>query len=343
MTSPVTNRQILLRNRPTGTPTLADFETVDVPVAALPDNGVLRRTIYLSLDPYMRGRMSDADSYATPVSLGQRMVGGTVSEIVESKNPAFKAGDFVTGYDGWQTFGVSNGGDLRKLNPADAPISTALGVLGMPGMTAYVGLIDIGQPKPGETVLVSAASGAVGSVVGQLARIKECRAVGVAGSKEKCDYVIKELGFDACVNYKDPDFMGALRAACPTGVDIYFENVGGAVLAAAMRLLNPFARIPLCGMISEYNATSPVPGPSLRPLLVKRALIKGFIVSEHPQRLPDFLRDCSAWLRAGRLKYREDIVEGLEAAPSAILKLFDGSNFGKLLVRVSPDPTARPA
>jgi len=342
MSSPLTNRQILLRNRPTGMPTQSDFDTVDVPVPPIPDNGVLRRTIYLSLDPYMRGRMSDADSYATPVSLGQRMVGGTVSQVVDSRNAAFKPGDFVTGYDGWQTYAVSSGGDLRKLNPADAPISTAIGILGMPGMTAYVGLLDIGQPKAGETVLVSAASGAVGSVVGQIARIKGCRAVGVAGSKDKCDYVVQELGFDACVNYKDADFMNALRAACPKGVDIYFENVGGAVLAAAMRLLNPFARIPLCGMISEYNATSPVPGPSLRPLLVKRALIKGFIVSEHPERLPDFLRDCSAWLREGKLKYREDIVEGLDAAPTAILKLFDGSNFGKLLVRVSPDPTAPP-
>jgi len=339
MASSTVNRQIVLRNRPTGRPTLSDFETIETPVPPLPDSGVLRRTIYLSLDPYMRGRMSDGPSYATPVALGQTMVGHTVSEVLESKNAAFKPGDLVTGYDGWQTFGLSTGGDLRKLNPADAPISTAVGLLGMPGMTAYVGLLDIGHPKVGETVLVSAASGAVGSVVGQIARIKGCRAVGVAGSKDKCDYVVQELGFDACVNYKDADFTGALRAACPGGVDIYFENVGGAVLAAAMRLLNVNARIPLCGMISEYNATEPVPGPSLRPLLVKRALIKGFIVSDHGNRLQDFLRDCSAWLREGKLKYREDIVDGLDAAPTAILKLFDGANFGKLLVKVSPDPT----
>jgi NADPH-dependent curcumin reductase CurA len=333
------NRHIVLRKRPTGRPSLDDFETRESPIPAVPDNGVLRKTIYLSLDPYMRGRMSDGPSYATPVALEQTMVGHTVSTVVESKNPAFKAGDFVAGYDGWQTFGLSTGAELRKLDPLHAPLSTAVGVLGMPGMTAYVGLLDIGQPKSGETVLVSAASGAVGSAVGQIARIKGCRAVGIAGSTEKCDYVVNELGFDACVNYKDPDFTSALKSACPSGVDIYFENVGGAVLAAAMRLLNVNARIPLCGMISEYNATGPVPGPALRPLLVKRALIKGFIVSDHPNRLPAFLEDCGRWLRDGQLKYREDIVDGLDAAPSALLKLFDGTNFGKLLVRVSPDPT----
>jgi NADPH-dependent curcumin reductase CurA len=333
------NRHIVLRKRPTGRPSLDDFDTRETAVQQVPDNGVLRKTIYLSLDPYMRGRMSDGPSYATPVALGQTMVGHTVSTVVESKNPAFKPGDFVTGYDGWQTFGLSSGAELRKLDPSHAPISTAVGVLGMPGMTAYVGLLDIGHPRPGETVLVSAASGAVGSVVGQIARIKGCRAVGIAGSAEKCEYVVHELGFDACVNYKDPDFTTVLKSACPSGVDIYFENVGGAVLAAALRLLNVGARIPLCGMISEYNATEAVAGPALRPLLVKRALIKGFIVSDHPERLPDFLEDCGPWLRDGKLKYREDIVEGLDAAPSALLKLFDGTNFGKLLVRVSPDPT----
>jgi hypothetical protein len=211
----------------------------------------------------------------------------------------------------------------------------------MPGMTAYVGLLDIGRPKPGETVVVSAASGAVGSVVGQIARIKDCRAVGIAGSPEKCAFVVETLGFDACVNYKAPGFRAELSAACPGGIDVYFENVGGAVFAAVLRLLNQNARIPLCGLIADYNATESPPGPNLRPLLVKRAMIQGFIVFDHADRAPAFLRDCTAWLKEGKLTYREDIVEGLEQAPAALLKLFDGQNFGKLLVRVSPDPTLR--
>ena len=335
----MTNHQVLLKRRPVGRPVAADFEFVAGRLPPVPAGGVLRRTIYLSLDPYMRGRMSDGPSYATPVALGGVMAGGTVSQIIESGNPAFKAGDFVVGYDGWQEYGASEGKELRTLDPSDAPISTAVGVLGMPGMTAYVGLLDIGQPKPGETVVVSAASGAVGSVVGQIARIKGCRAVGVAGSQEKCDYVVRELGFDACVSHHDPDLVKTLRAACPSGIDVYFENVGGKVLAAVLRSLNKGARIPLCGLISDYNATEPVPGPNLRPLLVNRAMIKGFIVSDHNDRLAAFLRDCSAWLREGRLKYREDIVEGLEQAPAAILRLFDGANFGKLLVRVSKEPS----
>jgi NADPH-dependent curcumin reductase CurA len=301
----------------------------------------VRRTIYLSLDPYMRRLMNDGPSYATPVALGQVMVGHTVSEVVESRNPDFARGDIVSGYDGWQQYGVSKGVDLRKVDPKVAPISTSIGVLGMPGMTAYVGLLDIGRPKAGETVVVSAASGAVGSIVGQIARIKGCRAVGVVGSKEKCGYVVGELGFDACVNYKDDDFRRALRAACPGGIDVYFENVGGAVLAAVLPLLNQNARIPLCGMISQYNATETPAGPNLLPLLVKRAMIKGFIVSDHYDRLPSFLRDCIGWLGEGRLKYREDIVDGIDAAPGALLKLFEGRNFGKLIVRVAPDPTRR--
>jgi NADPH-dependent curcumin reductase CurA len=333
------NRQIILRRRPVGRPSVEDFEIIETPLPAVADGGVLRRTIYLSLDPYMRGRMSDGPSYATPVALGQPMVGHTVSEVVESRNPSFKSGDFVAGYDGWRQFGLSNGSDIRKLDPAAAPISTAVGTLGMPGLTAYVGLLDIGRPLAGETVVVSAASGAVGSVVGQLARIHGCRAVGIAGSREKCDYVVRELGFDACVSHRSPDLRGALQAACPSGIDIYFENVGGDVLAAVLSLLNVGARIPLCGLISEYNATDVMSGPGLRPLLVKRAMIKGFIVSDHLDRMPAFLRDCGPWLAQGRLKYREDIVDGLEAAPEALLRLFDGTNFGKLIVRVSPDPT----
>jgi len=311
------NRQVVLRSRPVGMPKPGDFDLVESPLPSPKDGEVLCRTIYLSLDPYMRGRISGAKSYAASVEPGQVIVGGTVGEVVESRHPGLAAGDVVLGYDGWQSHAVSKGGGLRKLDPKQAPVSTALGVLGMPGMTAYVGLLDIGQPKPGETVVVSAASGAVGSAVGQIARIKGARAVGIAGSPDKCDYVVRELGFDACVNYKKGDLLASLKTACPSGIDVYFENVGGDVLRAVMQLLNMNARIPLCGLISEYNATESVPGPNLRPLLFNRALVKGFIVSDHNDRLDAFLRDCSVWVREGRIKYKEDIVEGLDQAPAA--------------------------
>ncbi len=333
------NRQVLLKRRPIGAPTVGDFEVVEAPLPKPGDGEILCRTIYLSLDPYMRGRMNEGRSYATPAQVGKPMVGGTVSEVFESRLPGFARGDFVLGYDGWQAYAVSQGVGARKLDPKQAPISTALGVLGMPGMTAYVGLLDIGKPKEGETVVVSAAAGAVGSAVGQIAKMKGCRVVGVAGSREKCEHVVKELGFDACVNHKAEDLVQALEKACPRGIDIYFENVGGGVLAAVLRLINQNARIPLCGLISEYNAATPPPGPNLRPLLVNRALIKGFIVSDHLDRMGDFLADCTRWVREGRLKYREDIVEGLDNAPGAFLGLFQGRNFGKLLVRVGDDPT----
>ena len=336
VTTTETNRQIRLKKRPVGMPAPGDFEAVASPRPAPRDGEVLRRTIYLSLDPYMRGRMSDAASYANPVNLGDVMVGHTVSQVVDSRHPNFRAGDIVTGYDGWQEYAVSDGKDLRKLD-SSVPISTAIGVLGMPGMTAYVGLLDIGQPKPGETVVVSGASGAVGSIVGQLAKIKGCRAVGVAGSAEKCRHVVDELGFDACVNYKTDDLVNALRDACPKGIDVYFENVGGAVFAAVLRLLNKFARIPLCGMISEYNVTQNPGGPNLRPLLVHRAMIRGFIVSDHYDRFPAFLQEVVPLVRDGRIKYREDVVDGLDAAPWALIGLFEGRNFGKALVRVSPE------
>ena len=333
------NRQIVLRRHPVGMPRPDDFDLVESPRPSPRDGEVLCRTIYLSLDPYMRGRISGVRSYAQPVVPGQVIVGATVGEVIESKYAGLARGDIVLGYDGWQSHAVAKGGALRKLDPRQAPISTALGVLGMPGMTAYVGLLDIGQPKPGETVVVSAASGAVGSAVGQIARIKGARAVGIAGSRDKCDYVVRELGFDHCVNYKTGDLAAALRAACPSGVDVYFDNVGGDVLRAVTTLLNQNARIPLCGLISEYNATESTPGPNLRPLLVNRVLLKGFIVSDHLARLGEFLKDCGGWLREGRLKHREDIVIGLEKAPEAFIGLLQGKNFGKLLVRVGEDPT----
>jgi NADPH-dependent curcumin reductase CurA len=337
-----TNKQIRLRKRPDGMPTTVDFEVVEGPRPSVGDGQVLRRTIYLSLDPYMRGRMSDAPSYAASVALGDVMCGHTVSEVVESRHPRFVPGAIVAGYDGWQEYAVSDGADLRAIDATAVPICTAISVLGMPGMTAYVGLLDIGQPKPGETVVVSAASGAVGSVVGQLAKIKGCRAVGIAGSADKCRYVVDELGFDACINYKTDDLAPALKAACPNGIDIDFENVGGEVLAAVLRVLNRGARIPLCGMIAEYNATSKPGGPNLRSLLVNRALIRGFIVSDHYDRFPAFLKECTPLVATGRLKHREDIVDGLESAPSALIGLFQGRNFGKLIVQVSVDPTSVP-
>ncbi len=333
------NTQVLLGSRPDGAPSESNFEVVRMPIPALRDGEVLRCTIYLSLDPYMRSRMSTAKSYAEPAKLGEPMVGGTVSQVVESRNPRFKAGDFVLGYDGWQAFAMSDGKSLRKLNPSDAPISWALGVLGMPGMTAYVGLLDIGRPKEGETVVVSAAAGAVGSVAGQIARIKGCRVVGTAGSDKKCAYVTQELGFDACINYKSAELGAALKAACPKGIDVYFDNVGGAMLEAVLHRINVHARIPLIGMISQYNDTKPAPGPNLGPLLTNRALIQGMIIVDHADRMPDFLRDMSLWLREGKIRYREDIVEGLENAPRAFIGLLRGENIGKRIVQVSADPT----
>jgi NADPH-dependent curcumin reductase len=331
--------QIRLRRRPTGRPVADDFEIVDAPLPPLRDGDVLRRTIYLSLDPYMRGRMSDAPSYAAPVGIGEVIVGRTVAEVLESKHPSFARGDFAACNDGWQSHGVSPGSQLQKLDPSRGPISYALGVLGMPGLTAYVGLLDIGKPAPGETVVVSAAAGAVGSVVGQIARIKGCRAVGVAGGQAKCDYVVNELGFDACVDHRAEHLTKRLASACPSGIDVYFDNVGGAVLDAVFRLMNQNARIPLCGTIADYNATETSGGPHLRPLLVKRAMIKGFIITDHGDRAPAGFKDLAAWIKDGTLRYREDIVEGLDNAPAAFLKLFDGTNLGKLLVRVSVDPT----
>lgn len=334
-----TQRQVLLRSRPSGEPSEANFELVESPIPEPGPNQFLLRTIYLSLDPYMRGRMSEGPSYAPPASLDQPMVGGTVGQVVRSNHPKFAEGDYVLAYTGWQEYAVSGPEGVQKLDPSAAPLSYALGVLGMPGMTAYVALIDIGRPRAGETVLVSAASGAVGQVVGQVAKILGCRAVGLAGSAEKCRYVVEELGFDACPTYKTDDLDGALREACPDGIDIYFDNVGGPVLAAALKRINLNARIPLVGMIDQYNASEPPPGPNLMPLLARRALIQGFIVSDHPSRAADFLKDVGGWVRSGRLKYRETIVDGLEKAPRAFLGLFHGENFGKLIVRVGEDPT----
>jgi NADPH-dependent curcumin reductase CurA len=338
----MTNRQIRLRRRPVGAPTADDFSIVDSPMPLARDGEVLRRTIYLSLDPYMRGRMNEARSYAPSLALDDVIVGGTVSEVIESKHPSLRPGDLVVGMDGWQQYASSAPAGLRPIDRSVAPISTALGVLGMPGLTAYVGLLDIGRPVAGETVVVSAASGAVGSVVGQIARLKGCRAVGVAGSQTKCDYVVNELGFDAAVNYKRDGFADALRDACPNGIDVYFDNVAGPVLEAVLRYINRGARIPLCGLISQYNATDPPRGPNLAPLLTNRAVIHGFLVLDHFDRFGAFVHEVGAWVRNGDLRYREDVVDGLDAAPQAFIGLLEGRNFGKLLVRVSEQSTAPP-
>jgi NADPH-dependent curcumin reductase CurA len=336
------NRRIVLASRPHGRPSEDHFRLEEAPLPEPGPGQVLCRTLYLSLDPYMRGRMSDAPSYTNPVQVGEVMVGATVGQVVRSNLDGFAPGDFVVGYGGWQDYAVFGAGEARKIDPGIAPISTALGVLGMPGETAYVGLREIGRPDAGETLVVAAASGPVGSMVGQIAKVRGCRVVGVAGSRDKCDYVTGELGFDACLDHHAPDFVDALRAACPDGVDVYWENVGGRVFEAVLPLLNDFARVPVCGLVAWYNATELPPGPDrtpllLRNMLVKRLTMRGFIVWDFEP--GDFVNEVGRWIRDGRIRYREDIRDGLANAPAAFLGLLQGENFGKLLVRVAPDPT----
>jgi NADPH-dependent curcumin reductase len=338
-----TNRQICLARRPDGEPVPADFERVESPVPEPRDGQVLTRTIYLSLDPYMRGRMNAEKSYAEPVPIGGVMEGGTVSVVEASRYPGLAVGDIVVGRTGWQDYAAADGSALRKIDPAIAPISTAVGILGMPGMTAYTGLLNIGQPKDGETLVVAAASGAVGSAVGQIAKIKGCRAIGVAGGPEKCRYVTDALGFDACIDHRAPDFEAQLAAACPDGIDIYFENVGGRVLEAVIPRLAFFSRMPVCGQIAHYNMTDLPDGPNrlpqlMRAVLTSRVRIQGFIVRDFADQQDDFLRDMSGWLRDGRVKYREHRVKGLENAPETLIGMLKGANFGKVVVAVSEEP-----
>jgi NADPH-dependent curcumin reductase CurA len=296
--------------------------------------------VYLSLDPYMRGRMSDARSYVPPVALGDVMEGGVVGEVVASSHPRFAVGDVVEGRLGWREYAVSDGKGVRKVDRAGAPISTALGVLGMPGLTAYFGLLEVGQPKAGETVVVSAASGAVGGLVGQIAKLKGCRAVGLAGSDAKVAYLTRELGYDAGINYRTaPDLDAALRVACPDGIDVYFDNVGGSVTEAVSRHVNTFARFAVCGLISQYNLVEPELAPrNERFVLVNRVRIQGFIVFDFAARYKEGLAQLTEWLRAGKLRYKEDVVEGLPRAPAALIGLLQGKNFGKMLVRIGPEP-----
>jgi len=339
--STTVNRRIVLNARPRGAPTACDFRLESDPIPTPEAGQVLLRTLYLSLDPYMRGRMSDGPSYAAPVAIGDVMVGGTVSRVEVSHHRDFEVGGLVLGYSGWQDYAVSDGKGLTSLYPEDPHPSRALGVLGMPGFTAYMGLLDIGRPVPGETVVVAAASGAVGSVVGQIAKIKGCHVVGVAGGEEKCRYVIDELGFDFCVNHRADDLPGHLAAACPKGIDVYFENVGGAVFDAVLPLLNAKARVPVCGLIAAYNATELPPGPDRLGLLVgtllrKRVRMQGFIVfDDYGPRWSEFAAAMGEWVREDKVKVREDIIFGLENAPEAFIGLLQGKNFGKLVIQLA--------
>jgi NADPH-dependent curcumin reductase CurA len=333
------NRQILFASHPEGEPRPENFQYAETPVPEPGPGQLLLRNKYLSLDPYMRGRMSTAKSYTKGFELGRPLGGGTVSEVIASNNPKFAPGDLVQAMGGWQDYALSSGEGLMKIDPAIAPVTTALGVLGMPGMTAYTGLANIGQPKPGETLVVAAAAGPVGSTVGQIAKIKGCRAVGIAAAN-KLGFLKDELGFDMVLDRRSPSLKDELREACPNGIDVYFENVGGAVWDAIMPLLNDFARIPVCGLIAHYNDTQLPPGPDrlpqlMRLTLTRRLRIQGFIVWDFREQVPDFLRDVGAWLREGKIKYREDIVEGLEKAPEAFIGLLKGENFGKLIVKIA--------
>lgn len=336
------NKQILLASRPAGMPTMDNFKFVEAPIPQLAEGEVLIRTLYLSVDPYMRGRMSDRKSYVAPFVLDEVITGGVVGEVVESRAENFQPGDIVTGMLGWQLYSVARAdsadmGSIRKVDPRLAPVTTALGVLGVPGLTAYFGLLDIGQPREGETVVVSGAAGAVGTVVCQLAKIKGCRVVGISGSDEKNAYLRDELGVDATINYKSAgDVRAALMEACPNGVDVYFDNVGGEISDAVMLLINHGARISVCGQISIYNLERLDVGLRVQPLLlINSALMQGFIVTDYAPRFAEGIMQLVGWLTAGQLKYAEHIVEGFENTPQAFLGLFTGENLGKQLVKVA--------
>jgi NADPH-dependent curcumin reductase CurA len=327
------NLQVLLERRPKGWPTPDDFRIVELPHAPLAEGQLRVRGEYLSLDPYMRGRMNEGRSYVPPVALGDVMCGEVVGEVVESRHPKFAVGDLVAGDLGWQTHSVSDGKGLRRVDRA-VPRTALLSAVGMPGVTAWAGLLQIGQPKPGETVVVSAAAGAVGSVVGQIAKLKGCRAVGIAGGPDKCRHVVEDLGFDACVDYKSRAFTEELKAAVPAGVDVYFDNVGGPILDAVLGRMNPFSRLPLCGLISQYNATEAYGVKNFRSILVNRVRVQGFIVFDFADRYREASADLAGWLAAGQLRYVETVAQGLRAAPEAFLGMLRGANLGKQLVKL---------
>lgn len=334
------NKMITLRSRPQGLPTNETFEFKEMPVNQPEEGQIVVRSLYFSVDPYMRGRMNEGKSYIPPYKLGEAIVGGVVGEVIESRSDKFSTGDKVMGYLGWKLYNVVDIAEVRLIDENLAPLSAYLGVIGMTGLTAYFGLMDIGKPKAGETVVISGAAGAVGSIVGQIAKIQGARVVGIAGSDEKTKLLTDKLGFDAAVNYKtSPDLQAAIAQACPDGVDVYFDNVGGDVTDAVMSLLNDYARIPLCGAISSYNKE---PGTDLRPsiltqLIKTRSMIKGFVLSDYSDRLGEGAEHLGKWLLEGKLKYEETIIEGFDRIPDAFLQLFQGTNVGKMLVKVTPD------
>ncbi|WP_373963793.1 NADP-dependent oxidoreductase [Kosakonia sacchari] len=339
---PHRNRRWVLASRPHGAPVAENFRLEEDAIATPGEGQVLLRTVFLSLDPYMRGRMSDAPSYSPPVKIGEVMCGGTVSRVVKSQHPDFAEGDWVLGYSGWQDYDISGGEGLVKLGDNPPHPSWSLGILGMPGFTAYMGLLDIGQPKSGETLVVAAATGPVGATVGQIGKIKGCRVVGVAGGSEKCRHAVDVLGFDHCIDHHAEDFAEQLAAACPQGIDIYFENVGGKVFDAVLPLLNTSARIPLCGLVSGYNATDLPAGPDRIPLLMatllkKRIRLQGFIIGQdYGHRIHEFQQEMEQWIRQEIIQYREQLIEGLENAPDAFIGLLEGKNFGKVVVQIGP-------
>jgi len=329
-------RRIVLAARPQGKPKPGDFRMEEFPMPTPGPGQVLLRVRYLSLDPYMRGRMDDRKSYAKPTQIGEVMTGRTVAEVVESNDPGYAVGDTVSSQTGWCTHAISDAKGLRKIDPNAAPVTTALGVLGMPGLTAYSGLFTIGQPKAGDTVVVAAASGPVGSLVGQLAKIVGARAIGIAGGPDKCAFVKDGLGFDEALDHREADLPERLKAACPKGIDVYFENVGGAIWQAVLPLLNDFARVPVCGLIASYNGAvgSDSLAPTMREVLARRLTLRGFINADFADQMPKFQREVTAWIAEGRVRYREDIVVGLDKAPEAFIGMLEGRNFGKLLVKV---------
>ncbi|KPJ81840.1 MAG: hypothetical protein AMJ58_03540 [Gammaproteobacteria bacterium SG8_30] len=334
------NHRILLRRVPSGLPTPEDFDSDEVDVPAPADGQFLSRTIWLSLDPYYRNIMKGSQFYAERLTPGDPMCGETVAQVVESRHPGFAGGDYVVVRNGWQDYGVSDGVGVRKLDPSAAPLSTALGVLGMPGLTGYAGLVYLGEPRPGQTVVVSAATGPVGSTAGQVARLVGARPVGIAGSPEKCRYAVEELGYSACANYRDGNLREQLEAMCPDGIDVYFDNVGGDTLGAVLANLARDARVVLCGMIEAYSMDQPPPGPFLGPVVAARATLKGLVVYDWLHKQAEQQRVVAAWIRDGVFRYREDVTEGLQGAPGAFCRLMQGRNFGKALVRVAPEQRA---
>ena len=329
------NKCFTLAARPVGLPKRSDFDYQELPVPPLEMGQILVRNHYISLDPAMRGWMNAGRSYVPGVEIGAVMRAGTVGEVLVSNHPSFVAGEFVSGVLGVQSHAVSDGRGLLKVNPQFAPLPKYLSVLGMTGFTAYFGLLDVGQPKPGDTVLVSAASGAVGAIVGQIAKLKGCRVIGIAGGEAKCDYVVNELGFDGCIDYKRGPLFPGLAKHCPDGVDVYFDNVGGEILDTVLTRLRRHARVVICGAIANYNATTPPPGPkNYMMLLVSRARMEGFVVFDYETRYPEAIQAMAQWMTEGRLKSREDIVDGIETFPETLLKLFSGENFGKLVLKV---------